>query len=60
VVRVTQAANGSVLINGDDTVRYQPETGFTGTDRFTYTIADGHDGTATGTVTVTVRLVTNP
>jgi hypothetical protein len=55
VVRVTQAANGSVLINGDDTVRYQPETGFTGTDGFTYTIADGHDGTATETVTVTVE-----
>jgi N-acetylmuramoyl-L-alanine amidase len=55
VVSVTQGANGSVLINGDDTLRYQPDTGFTGLDRFTYTIDDGHGGTDAATVNVRVN-----
>ncbi len=33
---------------------YKPDGGFTGTDRFSYTIADGRGGFATATVTVTV------
>ena len=35
-------------------VTYTPETGYTGADSFTYTISDGHGGTATATVNVTV------
>jgi hypothetical protein len=55
VVSVTQAANGSVLINGDDTLRYQPNAGFTGLDGFTYTIEDGHGERATAAVSVRVK-----
>jgi hypothetical protein len=55
VVSVTQAANGSVLVNGDDTLRYQPDAGFTGLDGFAYTIGDGQGGTATATVRVRVN-----
>lgn len=36
-------------------VRYQPPTGFTGTDSFTYTVSDGNGGTDTGRVTVTLN-----
>ncbi|MFC4067194.1 Ig-like domain-containing protein [Actinoplanes subglobosus] len=35
-------------------VTYIPDDGFTGLDRFTYTITDGRGGTATGMITVRV------
>jgi hypothetical protein len=57
VVGVTRAANGWVLVNGDDTLRYQPHSGFTGLEGFAYTIADADDRTATAAVSVTVRPV---
>ncbi|MGB0713031.1 MAG: tandem-95 repeat protein, partial [Gammaproteobacteria bacterium] len=40
VVSVTGASNGTVAINPDGTVSYEPDPGFNGTDSFTYTIAD--------------------
>ncbi|TXD63427.1 Ig-like domain-containing protein, partial [Polaribacter glomeratus] len=39
----------------DDTVKYFPTGGFTGTDSFTYTITDANGDTATAIVTLTVR-----
>ncbi len=56
VVGVTQPANGTVTIDGPgpgNTVTYTPDSGFAGTDVFTYTVSDGtsHDE---GTVTVEV------
>ena len=44
---VTPLGNGSV-------VRFAPQTGFTGDATFRYTVNDGHGGTATALVTVTV------
>jgi hypothetical protein len=35
-------------------VFYQPNTGFLAGDTFTYTLSDGHGGTAFGTVTVNI------
>jgi hypothetical protein len=60
VVRVTQGTNGLVVVNGDNTLRYQPNTGFTGLDSLAYTIADGHGGTATATVSVRVHDLADP
>jgi hypothetical protein len=54
VVSVTQGANGTVVINPDGTVTYTPNTGFEGTDSFTYTVEDDDENTSTGTVEVTV------
>ncbi|WP_148871268.1 Ig-like domain-containing protein, partial [Tenacibaculum adriaticum] len=58
VSSVSNAANGNVLINGDGTVTYTPNVGFTGTDTFTYVVTvknpDGSETTETATVTVTV------
>ncbi|HSX50028.1 MAG TPA: retention module-containing protein, partial [Cellvibrio sp.] len=58
VTGVTQGANGSVVI---DTITknpiYTPNSGFSGTDTFTYTVEDGQGGSATATVTVTVNPV---
>lgn len=51
VASVTQGANGSVLINGNGTVKYTPNANFNGVDSFTYTNVDGN----TATVNVTVN-----
>jgi len=53
VSAVTQGTNGTVEANGT-TATYTPNPGFYGTDSFTYTAADGHGGTASATVNVTV------
>ncbi len=47
------AAHGTVSISAGR-LYYTPTAGYTGGDSFTYAITDGHGGTATGTVTVTV------
>ena len=50
---VTPPANGTASISGA-TIVYTPIAGFSGADRFTYTISDGHGGSATANVVVTV------
>jgi hypothetical protein len=55
---VTAPANGSVSASGA-TITYTPAPGFSGTDRFTYTIDDGRGGSATANVTVTVGAAPN-
>lgn len=50
---VADPANGSVVINGDGTLTYTPDAGFSGIDSFDYTVSDGTD-TDAATVTVTV------
>jgi hypothetical protein len=58
VAAITQGANGSVTITGAGSdVTYLPNANFSGSDEFTYTVADGHGGTDTATVRVTVRPV---
>ena len=54
----TNGANGTVVITGGGTgLTYAPNGNFNGSDSFTYTIADGNGGTASGTVNVTVTSV---
>jgi hypothetical protein len=55
---LTQPADGSAVIDGAK-ITYTPDTGFAGTDSFTYTIADGRGGSAEATVTVTVNEAPN-
>lgn len=50
----TQPANGTVTDNGDGTLTYTPDPGFTGDDPFSYTVTDGQGGFDTATVTVAV------
>ena len=55
-----QPAHGSALLplqTGGNIV-YTPESGYAGSDSFTYTADDGAGGVATGTITVTVEGVT--
>jgi VCBS repeat-containing protein len=53
VSAVTQGANGTVAM-GDGGVSYTPRANFVGSDSFSYTISDGHGGSATASVTVAV------
>jgi Ca2+-binding RTX toxin-like protein len=59
VVDLGDPANGTVTDNGDGTVDYTPDAGFTGTDTFTYTVSDGNGGTDVAEVTVTVEAAPN-
>ncbi len=49
------AANGTVTIDGDDDVTYNPNPGYTGPDSFQVTIEDEDGGSLTITVTVFVN-----
>jgi hypothetical protein len=57
---LTLAAVGNPSVNGgsvslsNDTVTYTPKVGYVGDDSFSYTIDDGHGGTATANILVTV------
>ncbi len=48
--------NGTVTFNSQtNTVIFTPDAGYTGVASFTYTISDGHGGTASATVSLTVN-----
>ncbi|WP_188113466.1 Ig-like domain-containing protein [Nocardioides humilatus] len=51
---VTAPAHGTATVTGS-TASYKPVTGYTGSDSFTYKVADGKGGTASNTVSVTVN-----
>ncbi len=48
--------NGQLTLNSDGSFSYTPNTGFSGTDTFTYTVSDGQLS-AVGTVVITVNPV---
>ncbi|MFZ7090679.1 Ig-like domain-containing protein [Primorskyibacter sp. 2E233] len=54
VVSVGDPLNGTAVVNPDGTVTYTPNSGFIGTDEFTYEVRDTDGLGDVGTVTVTV------
>ena len=48
------AGHGSVTVNGSGGVVYTPTAGYYGPDSFSYTVDDGHGGSASAIVTLTV------
>jgi uncharacterized delta-60 repeat protein len=54
VVALTMPAHGVAAITGARTVRYTPAPGYAGPDAFSYVVDDGHGGSDTGAVTVSV------
>ena len=50
---VTSPANGTVVVNADNTVEYRPHTGFSGTDTFVYEICNSA-GCSSATVTIDI------
>jgi putative nucleotidyltransferase with HDIG domain len=47
-------ASGALTPNGGGSFTYVPDPAFSGSESFTYTVADGTGGTASATVTITV------
>src|SRR5262249_54429483 len=60
ITAITQPEHGTAVIVDATHVAYPPAALYNGTDAFPYTIPDGHDGSATGEVTITVAAVNNP
>lgn len=60
-ILVSGPSNGSLTLNADGTFSYTPNSGFTGTDSFTYKANDGSldSNVATMTITVTAAPVVN-
>lgn len=55
ITAFTQPANGTVSLNGDGSLKYVPNAGFTeGTDTFQYTIRDAANVTSSASVSVVV------
>lgn len=53
-------AHGSLTVEADSSITYEPAAGYNGADGFDYAIEDGNGGTATGHVAVTVVFVNDP
>lgn len=53
LVAITAPAHGTVAISGNR-VSYTPESGYSGTDSFSYTVMDGLGGSATAAVNISV------
>ena len=53
----TQPANGSVTVDVNGDFVYQPDTNFSGSDSFTYTVSDGNGELVTETVSIDVAAV---
>ena len=60
ITNVSQAGNGTLGVNANNTVTYSPNTGFAGTDSFNYTVSDGRGGTDTASVALTVTRSNQP
>jgi len=56
----SQGTNGSVVVNPDESLTYTPDSGFSGTDTFTYIARDEYGATSNqAIVTVAVTLTPN-
>jgi hypothetical protein len=53
------SANGGAVVLGASVINYTPANGFTGTDKFSYVLADTGGNTATGIITATVMANTS-
>lgn len=54
IASVQNAQNGSVLLNSDGSVTFTPNSNFSGSASFEYTLSDGNGGTSTASVSVEV------
>ncbi len=57
VTSVSNATHGTVSMDDDGNITFEPEDGFSGAATFEYTISDGHGGTDTATVTLNITPV---
>jgi len=52
---VTNPAHGTLSLAADGSFTYTPQSGFRGDDSFSYSVSDGHAGSATATATIALR-----
>ncbi len=57
VSSVTEPAHGTLVINSDATITYNPDVNFNGYDTFNYTADDGNGATDTAMVSIEVKPV---
>ena len=50
VVAISTPAHGTANLNLNGSVRYRPNANYCGSDSFTYTVSDGHNGSAAASV----------
>jgi hypothetical protein len=55
--KASNPSHGTVTVNSDGSYTYTPASNYYGNDQFTVSVDDGHGGTTTITVRVTVTLV---
>ena len=60
ILAISQGSQGSIEILPHGILRYRPAPGALGADSFQYSIGDGHGGTASATVTVTISTLGQP
>lgn len=60
IVGIGSAGNGNLTFNADFSITYTPDLGFTGSDSFSYTVADPAGNQDTATVNVTVNSTAQP
>ena len=51
----TDATNGTAIVNANCTATYTPDPNYNGNDSFVFQVDDGHGGTDTATMSVTVN-----
>ena len=56
----TPPAHGTLSDHVDGAITYTPDADYNGADSFRYNVSDGHGGTDTATVGVTVTPVNDP
>ena len=55
VTGATPPAHGTAHINADNSITYTPNSTYSGNDRFSYSISNGHGGSASANVILTVQ-----
>jgi VCBS repeat-containing protein len=60
ITAVGHASDGTATLNQDGSVTFTPQAGYVGQAGFQYTLSDGHGGTATANVGVTVNPGNDP
>ncbi len=60
LVAGTGPTHGTIALNANGSFTYTPATNYHGPDGFNYTVNDGHGGSATASVSITVTSVNDP
>ncbi|WP_179466552.1 Ig-like domain-containing protein [Mycolicibacterium vinylchloridicum] len=59
VVEATAPGHGSISLGVNGAITYTPTANYNGSDSFDYTVSDGHGGTATATLHLTINPVSD-